>query len=160
MQDIATAQLSGNLTHHVDLRNLPSGAQLARLRLASTGRRRNGEEWADKTSYFTIDVYGGQAAACAQYLAKGSRVFVEGELDHQQWTDQHGHRRDAVIIRARKVLFEGARANGTPTQPTPSTTTAGTPSPAGATSPAPQPVPVAVAPSNGAGVATAADLPF
>jgi len=159
MQDIATAQLSGNLTHHVDLRNLPSGAQLARLRLASTGRRRNGEEWADKTSYFTIDVYGGQAAACAQYLAKGSRVFVEGELDHQQWTDRDGNRRDAVIIRARRILFEGARTNGTPTTP-PTTTAANAPSPPAATSPAPQPAPVAAVPSNGTGVATADDLPF
>ena len=104
MQDIATAQLSGNLTHDVDLRNLPSGAQVARLRLASTGRRRNGEEWADKTSYFTIDVYGGQAAACAQYLAKGSRVFVDAEPDWREWTDQHGNRRDALIRRGTSRL--------------------------------------------------------
>ena len=160
MQDIATAQISGNLTHDVDLRNLPSGAQVARLRLASTGRRRNGEEWADKTSYFTIDVYGGQAGACAQYLAKGSRVFVEGELDYQQWTDQHGNRRDAVIIRARRILFEGARANGTPTTPR-ATAAASPPSPAASASAAPQPAPpVAAAPSNGTGVATADDLPF
>ena len=160
MQDIATAQLSGNLTHDVDLRNLPSGAQVARLRLASTVRRRNGEEWADKTSYFTIDVYGGQAGACAQYLAKGSRVFAEGELDHQQWTDQHGNRRDAVIIRARRILFEGARANAAPTPQAAATAPANTPSPAAIASPAPQPAPVAPAPSNGPGVATADDLPF
>jgi single-strand DNA-binding protein len=153
MQDIATAQLSGNLTHDVDLRNLPSGAQVARLRLASTGRRRNGEEWVDKTSYFTVDVFGGQAGACAQYLAKGSRVFVEGELDHQQWTDQHSNRREAVIIRARKVLFEGARAKDTPTPPA-------APAAAASTSAALQPTPVAAAPSNGTGVATAKDLPF
>jgi single-strand DNA-binding protein len=154
MQDIATTQISGNLTQDVDLRSLPSGAQVARLRVASTGRRRNGDEWVDKTSYFTVDVFGGQANACAQYLAKGSRVFVEGELDHQQWTDQNGNRREAVVIRARKVLFEGSRANGTPSAPTTAGPASGPP-PTTRTAAQPQPA----APRNGAG-ATADDLPF
>jgi len=149
MQDIATTQISGNLTQDVDLRNLPSGAQVARLRVASTGRRRNGDEWVDETSYFTVDVFGGQANACAQYLAKGSRVIVDGELDHQQWTDQNGNRREAVVIRARKVLFE-SRANGTP--PAPAQASAPPPTTTTAVQPA--------TPGNGVGTATADDLPF
>ena len=53
MRDIATTTLSGNLTRDVELRQLPSGADVARLRIATTTRRRNGEEWVDKTNYFT-----------------------------------------------------------------------------------------------------------
>src|ERR1039458_10791203 len=79
MRDIATAQLSGNLTRDVDLRVLPSGADVARLRVASTTRRRTGEDWVDKTNYFTVEVFGAQARSCAEYLLKGSRVFVDGE---------------------------------------------------------------------------------
>ena len=79
MRDIATATLSGNLTRDVELKQLPSGAEVARLRVASTARRRNGEEWVDKTNYFTIEVFGAQARACSQYLGKGSRVVVEAE---------------------------------------------------------------------------------
>jgi single-strand DNA-binding protein len=109
MRDIANATLSGNLTRDVDLRQLPSGADVARLRVAATTRRRNGEEWVDKTNYFTVDVYGGQARACAQYLGKGSRVVVEGELDWREWTDQQDQRREAVTLRARHILFEGGR---------------------------------------------------
>ena len=71
MRDIATATLSGNLTRDVELRELPSGAEVARLRVASTARRRNGEEWVDKTNYFTVEVYGAQARACSQYLSQG-----------------------------------------------------------------------------------------
>ena len=59
MRDIATATLSGNLTRDVDLRALPSGAEVARLRAAATTRRRNGQEWVDKTNYFTVQAYGG-----------------------------------------------------------------------------------------------------
>src|ERR1019366_8135294 len=44
MRDIATAQLSGDLTRDVDLRGLPSGADVARLRVASTTRGRSGDE--------------------------------------------------------------------------------------------------------------------
>ena len=70
MRDIATTTLSGNLTRDVELRQLPSGADVARLRIATTTRRRNGEEWVDKTNYFTIEVFGAQARACAQYLPR------------------------------------------------------------------------------------------
>ena len=109
MRDIATATLSGNLTRDVELRQLPSGADVARLRVATTTRRRAGEEWVDKTNYFTVEVYGAQARACAQYLRKGSRVFVDAEPDWREWTDQQNNKREAVTFKARQVLFEGAR---------------------------------------------------
>jgi single-strand DNA-binding protein len=109
MRDIATATLSGNLTRDVELRELPSGADVARLRVATTTRRRSGEEWVDKTNYFTVEVYGAQARNCAQYLHKGSRVFVDAELDWREWTDQQDHKREAVTFRSRQVLFEGGR---------------------------------------------------
>jgi single stranded DNA-binding protein len=119
-RDIATAQLSGNLTRDVELRALPSGAAVARLRVASTTRRRHNEEWVDKTNYVTVDVYGAQAQACAQHLREGSRVVVEGELDWREWDDQHGNHREAVTLRARNVLFEGPRdQNGGGSQPDP-----------------------------------------
>jgi len=109
MRDIATATLSGNLTRDVELKSLPSGTDVARLRVASTTRRRSGEEWVEKTNYFTVEVYGAQARSCAQYLRKGSRVFVDAELDWREWTDQQEHKREAVTFRARQVLFEGGR---------------------------------------------------
>ena len=118
MRDIATATLSGNLTRDVELRELPSGAEVARLRVATTTRRRTGEEWADKTNYFTVEAYGAQARACAQYLGKGSRVVVDAELDWREWTDQQQNRREAVTFRARQVLFEGGRPRAAEAEPT------------------------------------------
>jgi single-strand DNA-binding protein len=110
MRDIATATLSGNLTRDVELRNLPSGTDVGRLRVATTTRRRGGEEWIEKTNYFTVEVYGAQARNCAQYLRKGSRVFVDAELDWREWTDPDDKKHEAVTLRARQVLFEGGRA--------------------------------------------------
>jgi single-strand DNA-binding protein len=87
MRDIATATLSGNLTREVELRPLPSGTDVARLRVASGTRRRSGAEWVERTNYFTVEVYGPQANLCAERLGKGSRVVVDGELDWREWTD-------------------------------------------------------------------------
>jgi single-strand DNA-binding protein len=154
MQDIANTTLSGNLTRDVDLRQLPSGADVARLRVATTTRRRNGEEWVDKTNYLTVEVFGAQARACAQYLSKGSRVLVEAEPDWREWTDQQGNRREAVTFKARHVLFEGTRREPNPdgnstTQPTTS------PAPSAGGQPA-----ATQAPVDPSGTATADDLPF
>jgi single-strand DNA-binding protein len=161
MRDIATATLSGNLTRDVELRQLPSGADVARLRIATTTRRRNGEEWVDKTNYFTVEVFGAQARACAQYLSKGSRVLVDAEPDWREWTDQQDNKREAVTFKARQVLFEGGRRDPTPdgngpSEPTP----APAPVPVAVTQP-PAPAPAPAQPAgNTAGQASADDLPF
>jgi single-strand DNA-binding protein len=110
MVDIATATLSGNLTRDPELRTLPSGTEVARLRVATTTRRRAGEEWVDKTNYFTVEAYGAQAQSCAKYLHKGSRIFADAELDWREWTDPHDTKREAVTLRARKVVFEGGQS--------------------------------------------------
>jgi single-strand DNA-binding protein len=112
MRDIATATLSGNLTREVELRPLPSGTQVARLRVASGTRRRNGDECVERTNYFTVEVYGPQATLCAQRLGQGSRVVVDGELDWREWTDQKQRRRETVVLSARQSLFE--RTGSTP----------------------------------------------
>jgi single-strand DNA-binding protein len=155
MQDIASSTLSGNLTRDVELRQLPSGADVARLRVATTTRRRNGEESIDKTMYFTIEVFGGQARACAQYLSKGSRVFIEAEPDWREWTDQHGNKREAVTFKARHVLFEGGRR-----EPSPHGNGAQETAPVAATQPAAAEPPAAETAGNRGGSASADDLPF
>jgi single-strand DNA-binding protein len=109
MRDIATATLSGNLTREVELRPLPSGTEVARLRVASGTRWRSGEEWVERTNYFTVEVYGPQASLCAERLGKSSRVVVDGELNWREWTDREQNRREAVVVRARQILFERTR---------------------------------------------------
>jgi single-strand DNA-binding protein len=157
MRDIATATLSGNLTRDVELRQLPSGADVARLRVATTTRRRTGEEWVDKTNYFTVEVFGAQARACAQYLAKGSRVLVDAEPDWREWTDQQNNKREAVTFKARQVLFEGGRRE-------PSTDRDGedkTPAPVATNEAvAANTTTTAGPPGEVTGTATANDLPF
>jgi single-strand DNA-binding protein len=162
MRDIATTTLSGNLTRDVELRQLPSGADVARLRVATSTRRRTGEEWVDKTNYFTIEAFGAQARNCAQYLAKGSRVFVDAEPDWREWTDLQGNKREAVTFKARQVLFEGARLEPAPTIESATQPPAAAQQPTAAQArPTVAPAPAAAAVAVGAtGAASSEDLPF
>ena len=113
-------------------------------------------EWVDKTNYFTVEAYGAQAQTCAKYLRKGSRVFVDAELDWREWTDPHDNKRDAVTLRARKVLFEGGRSTSASAVDQPSEQDG--PNPDGAT--IGEGELAAASASSGQGSASADDLPF
>ena len=66
-------------------------------------------EWGDKPNYFDVTVWGNQGESCAQYLAKGRPVAVDGRLDWREWDAQDGTKRQAVEIIADSVQFLGSR---------------------------------------------------
>ena len=102
--------LTGNLTADPELRPLPSGTSVGRLRLAVNTRRKNSQtgEWEEKANYFDVTVWGAQAENCAQYLAKGRPVAIDGRLEWREW-EQDGQKRQAVQVIAENVQFLGGR---------------------------------------------------
>ena len=105
--------LTGNLTRDPELRNLPSGMAVCSLRIACNTRRKDGSgNWVDKPNYFDVTVWGAQGENCAQYLAKGRPVAVDGRLEWREWEDKEGHKRQAVDIIADSVQFLGSREGG------------------------------------------------
>jgi single-strand DNA-binding protein len=103
--------LTGNLTRDPELRSLPSGTSVCNLRIATNTRRKDGStgEWVDKPNYFDVTVFGAQGENCAQYLAKGRPVAVEGRLNWREWEAQDGSKRQSVDIIADTVQFLGSR---------------------------------------------------
>jgi single-strand DNA-binding protein len=101
--------LTGNLTFDPELRALPSGTAVCKLRIASNTRRKNNQtnEWEDKPNYFDVTVWGAQGENCAKYLSKGRPVAIDGRLEWRQWEDQQGNKRQAVEIIADTVQFLG-----------------------------------------------------
>jgi len=74
--------LTGNLTRDPELKHLPSGTALCSLRIAVNTRRKDESgQWTDKPNYFDISVWGAQGEICAQYLAKGRPVAIDGRLE-------------------------------------------------------------------------------
>src|SRR4051794_18045126 len=102
--------VTGNLTRDPELRSTGGGTSVCGLRVAVNSRRRNQEgNWEDKPNYFDITVFGAQGENCAQYLAKGRPVAVEGRLNWREWEAQDGAKRQAGDIIADAVQFLGSR---------------------------------------------------
>ena len=99
--------LTGNLTSDPELRSLPSGTSVCKLRLAVNTRRKDGPsgEWVDKPNYFDVTVWGAQGENCARYLAKGRGVAVDGRLEWREFQDQQGNKRQATDIVADNIQF-------------------------------------------------------
>ena len=100
--------ITGNLTADPELRSLPSGTSVCKLRVACNTRRKDGAsgEWVDKPNYFDVTVWGAQGENCARYLAKGRGVAVDGRLEWREWESDAG-KRSAVDIIADSVQFLG-----------------------------------------------------
>jgi single-strand DNA-binding protein len=103
--------ITGNLTRDPELRHTPGGTAVCELRVAVNSRRKDGQsgEWVDKPNYFDVTVWGGQGENCANYLAKGRPVAIEGRLDWREWEARDGGKRQAVQIIANSVQFLGSR---------------------------------------------------
>ncbi|MDX9867935.1 MAG: single-stranded DNA-binding protein [Kiritimatiellia bacterium] len=111
--------LMGNLTRDPELRQTPTGAKVAELRLAVS------ETWRDKsgqpkevTCFVDVVVWEKLAELCQQYLAKGRPVLVEGRLQMDEWKNQQGETRSKLRVRADTVKFVGpppSRPGETPT---------------------------------------------
>ena len=106
--------LTGNLTRDPELRSLPSGMSVCKLRIASNTRRKNQStgEWEDKPNFFDVTVWGAQGENCARFLEKGRPVAVDGRLDWREYTDKDGNKREAIEIVADRVQFLGSRDGG------------------------------------------------
>ncbi len=80
-------ELIGNLGRDPEMRYLPDGRPVTTLSVATnrTYTDQSGQQ-VKETAWFRVSVFGKMAEACAQYLAKGRPVFVEGRLQHDKQT--------------------------------------------------------------------------
>lgn len=109
MQNINALVITGNLTRDPELRSTPGGNSVCKMRVAVNGRRKNGQgEWQDKPNYFDVTVWGTHGENCANYLAKGRPVAIEGRLDWREW-EKDGVKRQTVEIVANSVQFLGSK---------------------------------------------------
>ena len=114
MATINSVVLVGNLTKDPELRHTPAGMPVCSMRLAVNTRRKDAAtgQWGEKPNYFDITVWGQQGENCAQYLAKGRRVGVQGRLEWREWEAQDGGKRQAVEVVADSVQFLDSRGDG------------------------------------------------
>ena len=112
--------LVGNLTRDPEMKHLPSGTALCSLRIAVNTRRKDESgQWTDKPNYFDVSVWGNQGESCAQYLAKGRPVGVQGKLTWREWDAQDGTKRQSVEVTANNTKHRLNVFRAHTTQPRP-----------------------------------------
>ena len=106
--------MTGNLTADPELRALPSGTSVCKLRVACNTRRKDGAsgEWVDKPNYFNVTVWGAQGENAAKYLSKGRPVAIDGRLEWREWETKEGAKRQDIDIIAESVQFLNAAQGG------------------------------------------------
>lgn len=87
-----SVRLIGHLGADPEVHTFQDGGKVANLRLATTEkwRDRATSEIRERTEWHRVTVRGAQVDALARYLAKGSRVHIDGKLVTRKWQDQSG----------------------------------------------------------------------
>ena len=112
--------LVGNLGADPEVRNFQNGGKVVNIRIATS------ESWRDKasgerkerTEWHSVAIFNENLAKIAeQYLKKGSKVYVEGQLETRKWQDQSGADRYSteVVLRAFRgelTLLDGRNERG------------------------------------------------
>ncbi|HUS23816.1 MAG TPA: single-stranded DNA-binding protein [Candidatus Binatia bacterium] len=106
--------LVGNLGADPDTRYMPSGKAVTNIRIATS------ESWKDKqtgdqqerTEWHSIVLYDKLGEIAAEYLRKGSQVFIEGALRTRKWQDKEGKDRYTTEIVAQEMQMLGGRPGG------------------------------------------------
>lgn len=97
--------LIGNLGSDPEVRSFPNGGKVCNLRIATSESWRDKAtgERKDRTEWHSVAIFNeGLAKIAEQYLRKGSKVYLEGQLETRKWQDQSGNDRytTEVILRA------------------------------------------------------------
>ena len=85
--------LLGNLGKDPDIRATSTGSRLASFSIATSTKYRNKDtqQLEDKTEWHRIVVFNDKLAdICEKYLRKGSKIYIEGQLQTRKWTDNNG----------------------------------------------------------------------
>lgn len=94
----------GNLGRDPEVRNFSNGGKVCNLRIATseTWKDRNTGERRERTEWHSVAIFSEPVARIAeQYLRKGSKVYIEGQLETRKWQDQSGQDRytTEVVLR-------------------------------------------------------------
>lgn len=113
MPSLNKVMLIGRLGRDPELRYTQNGTPVCALSLATDESYldRDGNK-VERTEWHRISVFQRAAENCANFLAKGSLVFVEGSLQTRKWQDQQGQDRYTTEIQALRVQYLDFKNDG------------------------------------------------
>lgn len=105
MASVNKVILVGRLGKDIDLRQTGAGSSIANMTLATTRRYKDGQGQPKEETEWHSVVFFGKTAEIAQYLHKGSSVYIEGRLHTRKYTDKQGIERYATDIIGETLQF-------------------------------------------------------
>ena len=114
MRGINKVIIVGNLGADPDSRAMPSGNAVTNISVATSeswNDRETGEKQ-EKTEWHRVVFFNRLAEIAAQYLKKGSQVYVEGKLQTRKWEDKEGNERWTTEVVANQMQMLGDRMSG------------------------------------------------
>jgi single-strand DNA-binding protein len=106
--------LIGHLGADPETRAMPSGSTVANLRVATSEswRDKQSGEQQERTEWHRVALFGRLGEIAAEYLKKGSQVYIEGSLRTRKWQDKQGNERYSTEIVANDMQMLGGRGAG------------------------------------------------
>lgn len=111
--------LIGNLGADPEIRSFQNGGKVCNLRIATSERWKDREgQMQERTEWHTVAIFSeGLVRVCENYLKKGSKVYIEGQLQTRKWQDQNGQDRYSteVVLRGFNgtlTMLDGAGGGG------------------------------------------------
>ncbi len=106
--------LVGNLGNDPEHRVLPSGGGVTNISIATseTWKDKNTGQQQERTEWHRVVFFNRLAEIAAEYLRKGSKVYVEGSLRTRKWQDQSGQDRYSTEIVANEMQMLDSRGAG------------------------------------------------
>jgi single-strand DNA-binding protein len=106
--------LVGNLGADPETRAMPSGTTVANIRIATSEswRDKQSGEQQERTEWHRVALFGRLGEIAAEYLKKGSQVYIEGSLRTRKWQDKQGNERYSTEIVANEMQMLGGRGGG------------------------------------------------
>ena len=101
MSDLNVIVLKGRLVADADHKVTSGGSSLTTARIAVNRwiPGKNGSDGREKTSYFSLALWGGLADHYGSKLTKGARLIVHGSMEQSEWEDSEGKKRSDYEIR-------------------------------------------------------------
>ncbi len=93
--------LIGNLGRDPEVRTFQNGGKVCNLRIATseTWKDRNSGERKERTEWHSVAIFNEALAGVAErFLKKGSKVYIEGQLETRKWQDQSGQDRYSTEV--------------------------------------------------------------
>jgi single-strand DNA-binding protein len=111
MASVNKVILVGNLGRDPESRTFPSGDQVCNVTIATTDKwkDKSSGEMKEATEWHRLVFNGRLAEIAAQYLRKGSQIYVEGQIRTRKFTDKEGVEKSATDIRVDQMQMLGSR---------------------------------------------------